>query len=54
MFLTPLITIPLALKYVKKRLVTKLIIGISLAVVSSAILYVVYMSIVFRNGLGPT
>jgi len=54
MFFTPFITIPLAWILFKERKFIKIIIGILLAVLLSAFLYLASMTIILRDGLGPT
>jgi hypothetical protein len=53
-FFTPLITIPSAWKYIKKRKIIKLMVGILFSLILSALLLTLTMAIAFRNGLGPT
>jgi len=54
MFFTPIITVPLVWKYSKRRPGGKIFIGLLFAVALSFILFIVSLSILFRDGLGPT
>jgi hypothetical protein len=53
MFATPLITIPLAWKFIKEKKAVRLIIGILFAAMLSLFLYIISLGILLRNGLGP-
>lgn len=52
MFITPLLTVPLTLKYGKQRIVWKIIVGLAAACVLSLLLYSISLAIIFRNGMG--
>ncbi len=55
MFFTPVITIPLALRYNKnKTKFFRVIDVLLLAILISVVFFMVSMSILFRDGLGPT
>jgi hypothetical protein len=53
MFLTPLVTIPLAWKYSKQKRVVRILIGLFYAFIISFLLYFISLAILFRNGMGP-
>lgn len=53
-FLTPLITIPLAWKIKEMSKGIRIFFGMLLALVISFILFQISMAILFRNGMGPT
>jgi hypothetical protein len=51
-FLTPVLTIPLAWRLMDVRKVYRLLTGILLAVILSIILYFISLAIILRDGLG--
>jgi len=53
-FLTPVITIPLACKYSKTGKLYRIILGLLMAFFLSIIFYSISMAILLRDGLGPT
>jgi hypothetical protein len=53
MFLTPVLTIPLAWRLMDVRKVYRLLTGILIAALLSIILYFISLAIIFRDGLGP-
>ncbi len=53
-FLTPLITIPIAWHLVKGKIIYRILLAIVLTIIASFILYILSLAILFRNGLGPT
>ncbi len=50
---TPIITIPIAWRLIKRKWYYKILIGLIFALILSTILYVVSLSICFRDGMGP-
>jgi hypothetical protein len=55
MFLTPIITVPLFLKYNTSNTKTiRVILGLLAAFALSFIFFIIVMGIALRNGLGPT
>ena len=54
MFVTPLITIPIAWKLLSdQRKIARIMIGLGLAIVFSFFFYFTSLEILFRNGMGP-
>lgn len=53
MFATPLITIPLVWRYSKQRYIIRLLVALLLAGILSALLYLISLEIIFRDGMGP-
>ena len=53
MFATPALTIPLVWKFSKQKKLVRLLIGIVFAGLLSGVLYLISMSIIFREGMGP-
>ncbi|HPI20222.1 MAG TPA: hypothetical protein PKY56_07620 [Candidatus Kapabacteria bacterium] len=51
---TPIITIPIAWILIKRKWYYKILIGLIFALILSTILYVVSLSICFRDGMGPS
>ncbi|MFC3361909.1 hypothetical protein ACFOG5_01795 [Pedobacter fastidiosus] len=54
MFLTPLLTVPLTFRLSTGSKTYKIIIAIILAVILSTAFYFISMSIILRDGLGPS
>jgi hypothetical protein len=54
MFLTPLLTIPLAWKFLEIKKIYRILFGLIVALFLSFILYHVSLGIIFRHGMGPT
>jgi hypothetical protein len=50
---TPIITIPIAWKLMKSKWYYKILVGLMFALILSAVLYGVSISICFRDGMGP-
>jgi len=53
-FLTPVITLPLAFRLINVDKRYKIIIGIILAFILSFLFYIISMAIIFKNGMGPS
>jgi hypothetical protein len=53
MFLTPLITIPIAWSTIPLRKIYRVLLGLAMAFLLSFILYFISLEIIFRNGMGP-
>ncbi len=53
-FCTPLITIPLTVKYLYGKTWQKMLTGLYFAFVLSIVFFMVSMDLCLRNGLGPT
>jgi ABC-type polysaccharide/polyol phosphate export permease len=51
---TPVITIPIIWLTFKRKWYIKILIGLLFALILSAILYGLSLSIIFRDGMGPT
>jgi membrane protein DedA with SNARE-associated domain len=54
MFATPLFTIPLVWKFFKATKVFRVLVALVLAAFISLILYEISLSIIFRDGMGPS
>jgi len=52
MFITPLFTIPLAWRISNKNKITRILLGLILAIIFSGILYYFSLIIIFRDGMG--
>mgnify|MGYP000592628466 CR=1 FL=1 len=52
MFVTPLLTIPLAWKLIEETKPKRILIGLLLAIILSAIFFTISMEIIFRSGIG--
>jgi hypothetical protein len=52
-FITPIITIPIIWRISKLNKVLRLLLGILIAGILSLIFYVISLSIIFRDGMGP-
>ena len=53
MFLTPLLTVPLAWRLFSIKKTYRVIIGLLFAVILSFFLFHISLAICFRNGMGP-
>jgi hypothetical protein len=53
MFATPLLTVPLAWRLLPVKIVYRVIIGFLIALILSFLLYLISLSIIFRDGMGP-
>jgi hypothetical protein len=53
MFLTPLLVIPLVWRQKKLKKIYRIIIGLLIALLISFFLYLISLSIIFRDGIGP-
>jgi hypothetical protein len=51
---TPLITIPITWRLIKKKWYIRIIIGLLIAGGLSILLYGLSLAIIFRDGMGPT
>jgi hypothetical protein len=54
MFITPLISTILCWKFFEIKKIFRIIIGLFLGGIISLILYFISLSIIFRDGIGPT
>jgi hypothetical protein len=54
MFLTPVVTIPLAWKLLPFKKVYRIIIGLLISLLLSFLFYHICLAIIFRDGMGPT
>jgi uncharacterized membrane-anchored protein YitT (DUF2179 family) len=52
--LTPLVTVPLMWRWKNASKILRVIVALFLAFLISAFFYAVSLSIVFRNGMGPS
>jgi len=52
-FVTPFVTIPLVWRVSDANKITKIFVGIVLALILSCIFYYISLSIIFRDGMGP-
>lgn len=53
MFVTPLLTIPLAWRFFQVRKVYRVIMGFIIAAFLSFVLFHISLEIIFRHGMGP-
>jgi len=53
-FLTPLITIPIAWHLIKGKIIYRILLAVALTIITSFILYMLSLAILFRDGMGPT
>lgn len=53
-FLTPILTVPVVWKFSKVKKIYRLLIALLIAMFLSAVFYAISMTIVLRDGLGPT
>ena len=53
-FFTPVITIPIALKFSKSKKIIRIVKGLLIAIGISIVFLFISITILFRNGLGPT